>query len=55
MPIVQVTKFDVMVTTYEVLIKDMGVLSKVKWRILVVDEAHRLKIPDSRLFQQLQK
>ena len=50
-----VVKFDLMVTTFEVAIKDMSLLSKVPWRVLVVDEAHRLKNPEARLFQQLQQ
>ena len=48
-------KFDFMVTTFEVAIKDKAVLAKIHWRVLVVDEAHRLKTPEARLFQQLQQ
>ncbi|GLE01327.1 hypothetical protein PINS_up010157 [Pythium insidiosum] len=46
-------KFHVLVTTYEVAIKDIGLLSKIRWRCLVVDEAHRLKNQSSRLVEQL--
>jgi SNF2 family DNA or RNA helicase len=38
-----VTKFHVLITTYEVVLKDIAVLSKVRWKALIVDEAHRLK------------
>ena len=48
-----ITKFHVLITTYEVILKDVQVLSKVKWRALIVDEAHRLKNPRSRLFEEL--
>ncbi|KAI9895181.1 hypothetical protein PsorP6_018840 [Peronosclerospora sorghi] len=45
-------RFNILVTTYEVAIKDIGVLSKIHWRCLVVDEAHRLKNQSSRLVEQ---
>ena len=48
-----ITKFHVCITTYEVCLKDTAVLSKIKWRALIVDEAHRLKNHKSRLFQDL--
>jgi SWI/SNF-related matrix-associated actin-dependent regulator of chromatin subfamily A member 5 len=35
--------FDVLVTSYEGLLKEKGRLGKVEWKYLVVDEAHRLK------------
>ena len=47
------TKFNVLITTYEVVLKDSSVLSKIKWRVLIVDEAHRLKNHKSRLFDEL--
>ena len=46
-------KFDVLVTTYEIAIRDLTVLQKVPWRLLVVDEAHRLKSVKAKLFTQL--
>ncbi|TMW56863.1 hypothetical protein Poli38472_006873 [Pythium oligandrum] len=46
-------KFNILVTTYEVAIKDISILSKIRWRCLVVDEAHRLKNQSSRLVEQL--
>lgn len=48
-----VTKFHILITTYEVVLKDVNVISKIRWRALIVDEAHRLKNPRSRLFEEL--
>jgi SNF2 family DNA or RNA helicase len=48
-----VTKFHVLITTYEVVLKDIAVLSKIKWKALLVDEAHRLKNASSKLFEEL--
>lgn len=48
-----VTKFHILITTYEVVLKDVAVLSKIRWKALVVDEAHRLKNPKARLFEEL--
>jgi len=48
-----ITKFDVLITTYEVAMKDISVLSKIKWKVMIVDEAHRLKNHQSRLFAEL--
>ncbi|KAI9921116.1 hypothetical protein PsorP6_002659 [Peronosclerospora sorghi] len=44
-------RFNTLVTTYEVAIKDIVVLAKIHWRCLVVDEAHRLKNQSSRLVE----
>ncbi|KAK1402796.1 Chromatin remodeling 5 [Heracleum sosnowskyi] len=43
-------KFDALLTTYEVLLKDKGVLSRLKWNYLMVDEAHRLKNSEAALY-----
>lgn len=54
------SKIQVCVTTYEVLIKDEAVLSRlrsghVRWEYLIVDEAHRLKNKQCRLFRSLRR
>jgi chromodomain-helicase-DNA-binding protein 7 len=48
-----VTKFHTLITTYEVVLKDVEVLKKIRWKALIVDEAHRLKNPKSKLFEEL--
>lgn len=48
-----ITKFHILITTYEVVLKDVAVLSRIKWKALIVDEAHRLKNAKSRLFDDL--
>ncbi|XP_070567712.1 chromodomain-helicase-DNA-binding protein 1-like [Ptychodera flava] len=45
--------FDVLLTTYELCLKDTAFLSKHSWFVLVVDEAHRLKNQNSLLYQTL--
>ncbi|XP_052793171.1 chromodomain-helicase-DNA-binding protein 1-like isoform X2 [Mya arenaria] len=46
-------KFNVVVTTYEILLKDKAFLGAVSWAELIVDEAHRLKNTDSLLYRTL--
>ncbi|KAJ1444677.1 hypothetical protein M885DRAFT_474220, partial [Pelagophyceae sp. CCMP2097] len=48
------TRFDVLVTTYDELIRDADDLGSVSWAGVVVDEAHRLKNVKGRLLEQLQ-
>ncbi|XP_030647439.1 chromodomain-helicase-DNA-binding protein 1-like [Chanos chanos] len=45
--------FHVLLTTYEMCLKDAKFLRRWKWKILVVDEAHRLKNQNSLLYQTL--
>ena len=40
---VKASRFNVLITTYEYIIKDKPVLSKVKWKFQIIDEGHRMK------------
>ncbi|CCE63956.1 hypothetical protein TPHA_0G01190 [Tetrapisispora phaffii CBS 4417] len=44
-------KFDVLITSYEMIIKEKNVLKKVAWEYIVIDEAHRIKNEQSSLSQ----
>jgi len=45
---------DVVITTYEqLLLEDSAALGAISWSLIVVDEAHRLKNPHSRLYKTL--
>ncbi|XP_074333317.1 protein CHROMATIN REMODELING 4-like [Apium graveolens] len=46
-------KFNVLLTTYEMVLVDSSHLSAVPWEVLVVDEGHRLKNSSSKLFGML--
>ncbi|MCO5577201.1 hypothetical protein L7F22_031025 [Adiantum nelumboides] len=46
-------KFDVLLTSYEMINLDSTILKAIKWQCLIVDEGHRLKNKDSKLFQTL--
>lgn len=43
------SNFQVLLTTYEYIIKDRPVLSKIKWNYMIVDEGHRMKNNQSKL------
>ena len=46
-------KFNVLLTTYEMILADSSHLRGVPWEVLVVDEGHRLKNSGSKLFSLL--
>ncbi|ODV84268.1 hypothetical protein CANARDRAFT_179611, partial [[Candida] arabinofermentans NRRL YB-2248] len=41
--------FDILLTTYEYIIKDKALLSKIKWVHMIIDEGHRMKNAKSKL------
>ena len=43
-------KFNILVTTKEIIYKDADLLDTIIWQCLVVDEAHNLKNRDSAFF-----
>ncbi|KAK3102784.1 hypothetical protein FSP39_013885 [Pinctada imbricata] len=45
--------FNILLTTYEICLKDDSFLSSIPWQTLVVDEAHRLKNNESLLYKTL--
>uniref|UniRef100_A0A8C0FU25 Chromodomain helicase DNA binding protein 1 n=1 Tax=Bubo bubo TaxID=30461 RepID=A0A8C0FU25_BUBBB len=46
-------KFNILLTTYEILLKDKSFLGGLNWAFIGVDEAHRLKNDDSLLYKTL--
>ncbi|XP_038711495.1 CHD3-type chromatin-remodeling factor PICKLE-like isoform X2 [Tripterygium wilfordii] len=48
-------KFDVLLTSYEIINMDTASLKPIKWECMIVDEGHRLKNKDSKLFHSLKQ
>jgi len=46
-------QFQVLLTTYEYIIKDRPILSKIKWIHMIIDEGHRMKNTQSKLSSTL--
>ncbi|KAI0206276.1 SNF2 family N-terminal domain-containing protein [Astrocystis sublimbata] len=46
-------KFNVLVTSYEYILMDAEFLRTIKWQALAVDEAHRLKNKEAKLYAEL--
>lgn len=44
-------KFDVLITSYEMVIKEKGSLKRIAWQYIIIDEAHRIKNEQSALSQ----
>lgn len=47
--------FPVVITTYEMIIKDRAHLEHYNWGYIVVDEGHRLKNLDCKLMKEIKK
>lgn len=50
---VRLGNFQVLLTTFEYIIKDKSVLSKTKWVHMIIDEGHRMKNTNSKLSETL--
>lgn len=46
-------KFNVLLTTYEYVIKDKSILAKISWKYMIIDEGHRMKNHHCKLTQVL--
>jgi len=45
--------FPVMITSYEIVIRDVAHLRKIGWKFIIIDEGHRLKNMNCRLIREL--
>ncbi|CAK1549851.1 unnamed protein product [Leptosia nina] len=54
-PIKEITKFNVLITTFEMIVTDFQELRSFNWRICVIDEAHRLKNRNCKLLEGLRQ
>lgn len=48
-----VYKFQVMITTFEIILTDCMELKAIPWRCVIIDEAHRLKNRNCKLLEGL--
>jgi len=48
-------KFPVVLTTYDIIMKDRAYLTRYPWGFIVVDEGHRLKNMDCKLMQEIKQ
>ncbi|KAK4213816.1 SNF2 family N-terminal domain-containing protein [Rhypophila decipiens] len=46
-------KFPVVCTSYEMVMKDRASLGKINWEFIIIDEGHRMKNFNSKLFREL--
>ncbi|KAK7443129.1 hypothetical protein CaCOL14_008249 [Colletotrichum acutatum] len=47
-------KFPVVCTSYEMVLRERATLSKFNWAFIIIDEGHRMKNFESKLFQELE-
>merc|ERR1740138_2061564 len=43
----------VMITSYQIVIRDVAQLKKIPWKFVIIDEGHRLKNMNCRLIREL--
>ncbi|QUC16761.1 uncharacterized protein UV8b_01002 [Ustilaginoidea virens] len=48
-------RFPVVCTSYEMVLRDQHNLSRIQWEFIIIDEGHRMKNADAKLFQQLRQ
>ncbi len=48
-----ISQFDIVITSYETLVRDQIILGKINWHILVIDEAQKIKKMQQHLLQML--
>lgn len=49
------TKFNILITTFEIIVTDFADLKSFNWRLCVIDEAHRLKNRNCKLLEGLRQ
>ena len=42
-------RFNVLITTYEYIIREKAILSKLRWKYMIIDEGHRMKNHNNKL------
>ena len=50
----QICKFNALITSYEMLMRDAKIMRKIEWQEIVIDEAQRLKNAESKFYTELQ-
>jgi len=48
-------RFNILLTSYEIIVKEKNMLSKIHWQYLILDEAHRIKRTKTKQNQSLYK
>ncbi|KAF4123035.1 ATP-dependent DNA helicase [Geosmithia morbida] len=48
-------QFPVVCTSYEMVLREQASLSKINWEFIIIDEGHRMKNAEAKLFQQLRQ